>query len=61
MSTVFGVPCPGCGHEMDVRADGDVQCVACDRRYHARMGHLFALDDQCSAQPMATGPRPVEP
>jgi hypothetical protein len=43
MSTVFGLPCPGCGEQMATTADGDVECVACDRRYHAGMGHLFPL------------------
>lgn len=41
MSTVFDVPCPGCGTQMLVREDGDVECVPCEQRYHARMGHLF--------------------
>jgi endogenous inhibitor of DNA gyrase (YacG/DUF329 family) len=45
MSTVFEVPCPECGHQMRVAANGeDVECPACRRAYHARMGHLFPLD-----------------
>lgn len=43
MSTLFDFPCPGCGAQMVVRQDGDVECAPCDRRYHARMGHLLPL------------------
>lgn len=43
MSTIFYLPCPGCGVPMANTADGDVECTACDKRYHAEMGHLFPL------------------
>jgi hypothetical protein len=43
MSTIFDLPCPGCGEQMATTAEGDVECVACERRYHAGMGHLFPL------------------
>jgi len=61
MSTMFEVPCPGCGRPMRVGADGDAECVPCDQRYHAGMGHLFAQADQCSGEPMATTQQRVEP
>lgn len=61
MSTMFEVPCPACGRPMWVGAEGDAECVPCDQRYHAGMGHLFAQADQGSAQPIATAHRPVEP
>ena len=43
MSTVFALPCPGCGEQMATTSDGDLECTACDKRYHAEMGHLFPL------------------
>ena len=61
MSTMFEVPCPGCGQPMWVGAEGDAECVPCDQRYHAGMGHLFAQADQSSAQPVAPGLRRVQP
>ena len=61
MSTMFEVPCPGCGRPMRVGADGDAECVPCDQRYHAGMGHLFAQVEQRPAQPVSTGQGPVEP
>ena len=45
MSTMFEVPCPGCGQPMWVGAEGDAKCVPCDQRYHAGMGHLFPVAD----------------
>jgi predicted RNA-binding Zn-ribbon protein involved in translation (DUF1610 family) len=56
MSTVFEYPCPGCGLHMDVRSDGDVECPACDRRYHARMGYLLPMP-RCGSEdtPAAAG------
>jgi hypothetical protein len=48
MSTVFDVPCPGCGQQMTVMADGDVKCAACDRQYHRRMGLLLPVHQASS-------------
>ena len=45
MSTVFGVPCPECGQQLSVARTGELQCVACERLYRARMGHLFLLGE----------------
>ena len=46
MSTVFEVPCPGCGRTMSVEADGDLQCSSCQVAYHLRMGHLFPAGER---------------
>lgn len=43
MSAIFHVPCPGCGEHMRVLADGDLECVGCDRKYHTRMGQLLPV------------------
>jgi uncharacterized Zn finger protein (UPF0148 family) len=53
MSTVFAVPCPGCGQQMWITADGDVACAACDRQYHARMGVLFLTEQHPGPAPRA--------
>ena len=45
MSTVFEVPCPECGRVMSVAAEGELRCPACERTYHARMGHLFPVEE----------------
>lgn len=63
MSTVFDCPCPGCGQRMDVRRDGDVECTACDARYHARMGYLLPLprepeESAAAARGLTTAERP---
>lgn len=58
MSTVFDLPCPGCGHHMSVRKDGDAECVACNRRYHARMGHLFPVVE--APDPLTGAREPVD-
>lgn len=56
MSTVFGVPCPGCGQQMWITADGDVACAACDRQYHARMGVLFLTEQHPDPHPPESRP-----
>ena len=61
MSAVFGVPCPGCGQEMWVTADGDVECAACDQQYHARMGVLFMTDQHPAPHPPASRPPSAQP
>ena len=45
MSTVFEVPCPECGQHMSVGGGGELECPACERTYHARMGHLFLVGE----------------
>ena len=39
---------------MTVRTDGDLECVACGRRFHSRLGHLFPLRGEQVVRP-ATG------
>ena len=46
MSNVFVVPCPGCGHPLSTKAAGVLECLTCQRAYHARMGHLVAVDER---------------
>ena len=51
MSNLFDCPCPRCGQRMEVRQDGDVECAACEQRYHARLGYLLPLPRTESAGP----------
>jgi hypothetical protein len=41
MSTLFDVPCPDCGQQLRVTADGHLECRGCRETYQLRMGHLF--------------------
>jgi hypothetical protein len=65
MGTVFGVPCPECGGQMMVESDGDLECPACRRQYHVRMGHLFPVGQPPPARitsPAVTSPAaPAQP
>jgi tRNA(Ile2) C34 agmatinyltransferase TiaS len=63
MSSVFEVPCPECGRQMSVAAGGELQCPKCERRFHARMGHLFPVGERgakvvISESPPDRGPAP---
>lgn len=61
MSRVFGVPCPDCGQQMLVDADGGLECANCQRMYHARMGHLFPVGERPPSQPLAQASSPTTP
>ena len=61
MSTVFEVPCPDCGQQMLVEADGGLECATCQRMYHARMGHLFPVGERPPSQPLAQASSPTTP
>lgn len=58
MSTVFDVPCPECGRQMVVAAEGELQCPTCQLSYHARMGHLFPVGSE-SPPPHVPADRPT--
>jgi hypothetical protein len=45
MSTVFGVPCPDCGHLLSVVGERELECPTCERSYQTRLGHLFPVGD----------------
>jgi hypothetical protein len=62
MSTVFDVPCPGCGRPMSVEAD-ELQCSGCQQAYHLRMGHLFPAAERAPSDraPEAAGPATPAP
>ena len=59
MSTVFEVPCPDCGRQMSVEADG-VTCSNCRRAYHLWMGHLFRAGEPWPPE-QAVGPASTVP
>jgi hypothetical protein len=59
MSTLFEVPCPECGRQMLVHDNGRLECPICRRAYHARMGHLFVVNEPPRASRGAPPPRPV--
>ena len=61
MSTVFQVPCPDCGQQMLVEADGGLECANCQRMYHARMGHLYPVSARPPSQPLAQASSPTTP
>ena len=63
MSRVFDVPCPDCGQQMLVEADGGLDCANCQETYHARMGLLFPVGERRPSRPLtqagsATTPTP---
>lgn len=61
MSTVFEVPCPDCGRQMLVGADGRLECVDCERMYRARMGHLFPVGERPLSRSVEQASSPVTP
>ena len=61
MSTVFAVPCPDCGQQMLVEADGRVECANCQRMYQVRMGHLFPVGERPVSRPPAQAISPTAP
>jgi hypothetical protein len=61
MSRVFDVPCPDCGQQMLVEAGGGLECGNCQRMYHARMGHLFPVDERPPSRPLAHASSPTTP
>ena len=59
MSTVFDVPCPGCGRRMTVKGDGHLRCAGCQQAYQLRMGHLFPMQAAPASPRPAPAARPM--